>query len=74
MTAVPVSYNVSEAQNPGYVIGAVTASDSDTGINAEIVYSLQDNDFGIFSINPSSGQITLAKRLGRPLVSGVCKD
>ena len=65
MTVVPITYNVSESRSTGYEIGTVRASDSDSGINAEIIYSIQNNDFGIFSINSETGKVTLAKKLGK---------
>lgn len=68
MTVVPLNYSVSESESVGYEIGTVRASDSDTGINAEIIYSFTDNNFGIFAINPDTGRITLAKKLGKCLV------
>ena len=65
VTVVPITYNVSESRSAGYEIGTVRASDSDSGINAEIIYSIQNNNFGIFSINSETGKVTLAKKLGK---------
>ena len=71
MTVVPITYNVSESRSAGYEIGTVRASDSDSGINAEIIYSIQNNDFGIFSINSETGKVTLAKKLGKKYPASV---
>ena len=68
MSADPLEVDVSEAEEPGYVIAVVDASDSDQGINAEIIYSLKpgrDIDEGLVHINSSTGRIVLSRRLGR---------
>ncbi|XP_069754250.1 protocadherin Fat 1-like [Narcine bancroftii] len=42
----------------------VTALDKDTGINAEVMYSIQSGNSGnVFAIDPTSGKITVAKKL-----------
>ncbi|XP_051871067.1 protocadherin Fat 1-like isoform X1 [Pristis pectinata] len=42
----------------------VTALDKDTGMNAEVMYSIQSGNSGnVFDIDPASGKITVAKKL-----------
>lgn len=68
MTPAPITLNVSEAENPGFEITVVRASDSDEGINKEIVYSLtpgRDIDRGLFNIDSVTGRVTLSRRLGK---------
>ncbi|XP_078532937.1 protocadherin Fat 4 [Lissotriton helveticus] len=48
----------------GELVSSVTATDSDSGINADIHYSITGtNNHGTFSISPNTGSIFLAKRL-----------
>ena len=48
---------VSELHRVNSVILNVTATDDDTGTNGEVVYSLSNNTFGIFSIDSKTGAI-----------------
>uniref|UniRef100_UPI00398E7DD0 protocadherin Fat 1-like n=1 Tax=Pristiophorus japonicus TaxID=55135 RepID=UPI00398E7DD0 len=56
--------SVTEAAPFGSEVLQVTAVDKDTGINAEIMYSIQSGNSGnMFTIDPVSGKITVAKKL-----------
>ncbi|XP_078086838.1 protocadherin Fat 1-like [Mustelus asterias] len=56
--------NVTETAALGSEVLQVTALDKDTGMNAEIMYSIQSGNSGnMFSIDPVSGKITVAKKL-----------
>ena len=61
------SYNFSvlENVNIGAVIGAVSATDSDRGIQGEVMYSLTGPDNVLFRIDPNNGIIYLASTLDR---------
>ena len=58
-------YNVSvlETAEVGSIIEQVSATDADTGSNAEITYSIQSESFIPFIIDPSTGSIVLASSL-----------
>ena len=62
-------FNVPENEAMGTIIGTVSATDADLGINAEFVYFISSvepaNSTGSFSINSSSGQITALKTFDR---------
>uniref|UniRef100_A0A8C5M2M9 Cadherin domain-containing protein n=1 Tax=Leptobrachium leishanense TaxID=445787 RepID=A0A8C5M2M9_9ANUR len=48
----------------GELVSSITATDSDTGDNADIQYSITGtNNHGTFSISPNTGSIFLAKKL-----------
>ncbi|XP_076316217.1 fat-like cadherin-related tumor suppressor homolog isoform X4 [Tachypleus tridentatus] len=56
--------NVSESDEAGTELLRVLARSKDTGVNAEITYSIvSGNDFGRFTIHPKSGVISVAKSL-----------
>ncbi|XP_022240676.1 fat-like cadherin-related tumor suppressor homolog isoform X3 [Limulus polyphemus] len=56
--------NVSEKDDVGTEIIRVLATSKDTGVNAEITYSIvSGNDFSVFIIHPKSGVISVAKLL-----------
>ncbi|XP_041050027.1 protocadherin Fat 1-like isoform X1 [Carcharodon carcharias] len=56
--------NVTETAPLGSEVLHVTALDKDTGINAEIMYSIQSGNSGnMFSIDPVSGKITVVSKL-----------
>ena len=58
----PISYsvNVSEAALNGIHLTTVKATDSDTGVNGQLVFSLTDNVYGyLFTINAGTGAIYL---------------
>ncbi|KAL1394428.1 hypothetical protein pipiens_003054 [Culex pipiens pipiens] len=57
-------FEIEENMRRGSVIGQVTASDADTGINAVVRYSLIPSNSS-FQINPVSGEITTRDSLDR---------
>ncbi|XP_054751092.2 cadherin EGF LAG seven-pass G-type receptor 2-like [Lytechinus pictus] len=59
-----------EGQNPGTLIARVRASDNDVGPNAEIRYSIVNNESpnDVFTMNPTSGEIKTLVRLDRELI------
>lgn len=61
------SYNivVLENVNIGEIIGAVTATDGDRGIQGEVTYSLTGPDSALFRIDRNNGIIYLASTLDR---------
>ncbi|XP_051877448.1 protocadherin-11 X-linked isoform X3 [Pristis pectinata] len=55
---------VSTSANPGSVVGKVFAIDNDTGMNAELRYSIvSGNSRGLFAIDPMTGNITLQEKV-----------
>ena len=59
------SYNISvlESAPVGSVVLQISATDSDSGSNAEITYSIEASDFVPFSINIVTGEITVTSAL-----------
>ncbi|KAM4807713.1 protocadherin Fat 4-like [Rhinophrynus dorsalis] len=56
--------DVLENMRVGELVSSVTATDSDSGDNADIHYSITGtNNHGTFSISPNTGSIFLAKKL-----------
>lgn len=56
--------DVLENMRVGELVASVTASDADSGQNADIMYSITaTNGHGTFSISPNTGSIFLAKTL-----------
>ncbi|KAM4892597.1 protocadherin-1 [Sylvia borin] len=52
--------------SPGQQVSKVKAEDIDSGINAELIYSITGgNPFELFQISPQSGDITLEKEILR---------
>ncbi|NXF29814.1 CELR3 protein, partial [Nyctibius bracteatus] len=49
-------------------LGVFSATDLDTGVNALISYSLQDDFAGVFHINSSTGKLTTKKSLDREMM------
>lgn len=47
----------------GTVVEEVTATDADTGINAELVYRIQKGAFDDFTINETTGVVTVFRKL-----------
>lgn len=47
----------------GTVVQEVTATDADTGINAELVYRIQKGAFDDFTINEKTGIVTVFRKL-----------
>ena len=63
-----VPYTLELLENPsiGLPVFQVTASDNDTGIFGDIVYSfISGNDLGIFEINPATGVVTVIHSIDR---------
>lgn len=56
-----------ENNKPGEVVAEVTASDADSGSNAELVYSLEPEPAaqGLFTISPENGEIRVKTSLDR---------
>lgn len=60
------SSTLSELSPVGTYVASITATDEDTGINAQIFYSIvSGNAFGWFDIDPDTGLVTLKGRLDR---------
>ncbi|XP_074037726.1 dachsous cadherin-related 1 isoform X2 [Leptinotarsa decemlineata] len=60
----PFKEKVTPYIQPGQMILKVSANDVDEGTNAEIVYSiLNDNSYGKFRINPNTGILTTTQSL-----------
>lgn len=60
------SSTLSELSPVGTYVASITATDEDTGINAQIYYSIvSGNSFGWFDIDPDTGLVTLKGRLDR---------
>ncbi|XP_012862492.1 protocadherin Fat 4 [Echinops telfairi] len=56
--------DVLENMRIGELVSSVTATDSDSGDNADLQYSISGtNNHGTFSISPNTGSIFLAKKL-----------
>ena len=62
------SFDVVEGTAVGTVIGTVTASDSDIGENAVISYSITGSHQDVFSVDPMSGNLKVAKFIDREAV------
>ncbi|XP_058506518.1 protocadherin Fat 4-like [Solea solea] len=59
-----LSVDVLENMRIGELVASVTATDADSGQNADITYSITaTNNHGTFSISPNTGSIFLVKRL-----------
>ncbi|XP_076847946.1 cadherin-23 [Brachyhypopomus gauderio] len=59
-----ISIDVPEDAAIGDNVTAVSATDRDTGLNAEVLYTLE-RSAGMFSVNPTTGLITIAAALDR---------
>lgn len=62
------SFDVLEGTAVGTVLGTVTASDSDTGSNASISYSITGSHQDVFSVDPMSGSLKVSKLLDRETI------
>lgn len=59
-----LSVDVLENMRIGELVASVTATDADSGPNADTTYSLAAaNDHGTFSISPNTGSVFLVKKL-----------
>ncbi|XP_028399940.1 protocadherin Fat 4-like isoform X2 [Dendronephthya gigantea] len=60
------SFNVSEGAEIGVTIGSVSASDLNKGKDGVFIYSIENPGYAIpFDIDPTSGVITLVRKLDR---------
>ncbi|KAG8507314.1 Protocadherin-23 [Galemys pyrenaicus] len=58
--------SVKENQNPGEFVIRVEAADKDSGINSELQFEiLPGASFGLFQINPDTGEVVTTTRLDR---------
>ena len=64
-TSDSYEFTVPENANIGMVVGRVTATDGDRGIQGEVMYSLTEPDSALFRIDPVNGTIYLASTLDR---------
>ncbi|XP_012283433.1 cadherin-87A [Orussus abietinus] len=55
--------SVPEVSEIGTVVEEVTATDADSGINAELTYRIQKGAFDDFAINDTSGVVTVSRKL-----------
>lgn len=59
-----ITVDVLENMRIGELVASITATDSDSGSNADITYSITaNNNHGTFSISPSTGSIFLVRKL-----------
>ncbi|XP_019620041.1 PREDICTED: protocadherin Fat 4-like [Branchiostoma belcheri] len=64
------AFDIPEEEAASYAVGSIFASDNDTGINADILYSIQPSSPD-FSVDQSTGQITTLWPLDRETASQV---
>ncbi|XP_053734547.1 protocadherin Fat 4 isoform X1 [Synchiropus splendidus] len=58
------SFDIQEDTTPGSIVAAILASDSDSGVNGEVTYSLDDNDDDeTFRLNPVTGVFNVTRPL-----------
>ncbi|GBP84748.1 Protein dachsous [Eumeta japonica] len=62
-TKYPFREQVASLTPPGQSLLRVSALDLDSGINAEILYELQDTSYQKFRINPTTGVLTATQSL-----------
>ncbi|XP_076686160.1 cadherin 87A isoform X2 [Andrena cerasifolii] len=55
--------SIPEISPIGTVVEEVTATDADTGINAELIYRIQKGAFDDFTINETTGAVTVFRKL-----------
>ena len=55
--------SISEGSSVGSTVLLTTAGDADVGVNARLTFSLSAGDSGMFSVNSSTGEISLAMAL-----------
>lgn len=61
------AYNVPENSPSGSQVATIVATDADIGVNSEITYSLSGTQ-DVFTINATTGVISLSSTLNRELV------
>ncbi|XP_053734941.1 cadherin-related family member 2 [Synchiropus splendidus] len=64
---LPYVARVYESSPMGLSVFQVSAVDMDTGVNDDIIYSIEDSD-GLFSISSDDGNITVASEIDRETV------
>uniref|UniRef100_T1L1Z0 Cadherin domain-containing protein n=1 Tax=Tetranychus urticae TaxID=32264 RepID=T1L1Z0_TETUR len=52
--------SISESAEPGTVVDRVTATDADSGLNAEINYAIEKGSFDAFTIDPATGFVSVS--------------
>uniref|UniRef100_A0A8C5N4G4 Protocadherin Fat 4 n=1 Tax=Gouania willdenowi TaxID=441366 RepID=A0A8C5N4G4_GOUWI len=58
------SFDIPEDMTPGSIVAAILASDSDSGVNGEVTYSLEEDDEdGTFLLNPVTGVFNVTRPL-----------
>ncbi|XP_030594964.1 protocadherin Fat 4 [Archocentrus centrarchus] len=58
------SFDIPEDMVPGSIVAAILASDSDSGVNGEVTYSLEDDDEDeTFLLNPVTGFFNVTRPL-----------
>ncbi|CAL1682791.1 unnamed protein product [Lasius platythorax] len=55
--------SIAEISPIGTVVEEVTATDADSGVNAELVYRIQKGAFDDFAVNETSGVVTVSRKL-----------
>nr|XP_012135515.1 PREDICTED: cadherin-87A isoform X2 [Megachile rotundata] len=55
--------SIPEISPIGTIVEEVTATDADTGINAELIYRIQKGAFDDFTINETTGVVTVFRKL-----------
>ncbi|XP_051276283.1 LOW QUALITY PROTEIN: protocadherin Fat 4 [Dicentrarchus labrax] len=61
---VTYSFDIPEDMAPGSIVAAILASDSDSGVNGEVTYSLEDEDEDeTFLLNPVTGVFNVTRPL-----------
>ncbi|KAM3624275.1 uncharacterized protein V6R79_021361 [Siganus canaliculatus] len=68
-SADPYTFTVFENTETGTYVAKLLASDMDTGLNGDILYSLLDSADGFFSIDEHTGVISLERPLDREVQS-----
>eukprot|EP00062_Callorhinchus_milii_P015212 gi/632965391/ref/XP_007898867.1/ PREDICTED: protocadherin Fat 4-like [Callorhinchus milii] len=63
-STLEMTFSIPEDQAPGFVIGRLTASDNDQGVNGLIKYSIASgNDKGYFTVGNTTGLLSLVESL-----------
>ncbi|KAE8285645.1 Protocadherin Fat 4 [Larimichthys crocea] len=61
---VTYSFDIPEDMAPGSIVAAILASDSDSGVNGEVTYSLEEDDEDeTFLLNPVTGVFNVTRPL-----------
>ncbi|XP_029020737.1 protocadherin Fat 4 isoform X2 [Betta splendens] len=57
------SFDIPEDTAPGSIVAAILASDSDSGVNGEVTYALEDDMDDTFLLNPVTGVFNVTRAL-----------